>query len=53
MSNRGTKLNSDSIVTGLYMYLDISSGSYANIPLYLDNVIFTENYLTLELPSQE
>ena len=53
MSNRGTKLNKNSLVTGLYMYLDISSNTYANIPFYIDNVIFTENYLTVELPNQE
>ncbi len=52
MTRGGAKINSNTLIEGLYMYLDIQGGSYSNVPFYLDNVILTENYLTVELPKE-
>ena len=43
----GKSMGEGDLVTGFYMYLDISSGSYAGMPFYIDDIILTDNYTTL------
>ena len=40
----GGAMGKGDLVTGLYMYLDISSASYADVAFYIDNVMLVEDY---------
>ncbi|MBQ7225588.1 MAG: metallophosphoesterase [Clostridia bacterium] len=43
-SEKGAPMTGGNLVTGFYMYLDIQSGSYANQPFYIDNIMLVEDY---------
>lgn len=45
---RGKPMSENTLVTGYYMYLDISSNSYANIPFYIDSIMLVEDYKTVK-----
>ncbi len=41
----GAKMNENTLVTGIYMYLDVNAG--AGQPFYLDNFMLVEDYTTV------
>ena len=42
---QGTKsISSDTLITGFYLYADISSAQYANVAFYLDDIALCEDY---------
>ena len=41
-----TTMSSETLVTGIYIYADISSNDYANKPFYYGNFALTDDYLT-------
>lgn len=45
-SKSGAYMNTETLVTGIYIYADISSESYANVPFYYGSFILTDDYLT-------
>lgn len=48
MGANGYAMDENSLVTGFYMYLDISSGDYANTPFYIDDIMLVEDYTQFE-----
>ena len=42
-------MNSDTLVTGFYMYADIKDSSYEGVPFYIDNVMLVGDYKNLDL----
>ena len=44
MKNGGTYLNADTLVTGVYMYLDLASGDYSGKPFYIDDISIVADY---------
>ena len=45
-------MNSETLVTGFYMYADLKDSSYANVPFYIDNIMLATDYKTIELPQK-
>ena len=44
----GKLMTGNDLVTGLYMYLDISSNTYGDVPFYIDNIMLVEDYKTVK-----
>ena len=44
----GKAMGANDLVTGLYMYLDISSSDYADVAFYIDDVMLVEDYKTVK-----
>lgn len=47
-SQKGAAMTEETLVTGFYMYLDISSATYADVPFYIDNIMLVEDYTTVK-----
>ncbi|MBQ4510226.1 MAG: metallophosphoesterase family protein [Clostridia bacterium] len=51
ISQSGAQMNANTLISGFYIYADIQSDSYANVPFYFDNIMLVENYSESKLPN--
>ena len=47
MQNGSNKLSADSLITGIYIYLDIQNNNYANVEFYIDDIKLVADYTSI------